>query len=80
MSYVTHLESAIDGTHLPHQELQTTHLDRPLWVRYDLDQVGSNVKPLDLADRPSSMWRYRELLPIDNVADIVSLGEARHHY
>ena len=76
MSYVTHLESAINGTHLPHQELQTTHLDRPLWVRYDLDQVGSNVKPLDLADRPSSMWRYRELLPIDNVADIVSLGEA----
>lgn len=23
MSYVTHLEAAIDGTHLPHNELQT---------------------------------------------------------
>ena len=41
LSYVTHLEAAIDGTHLPHNELQTLHEGRPLWVRYDLEAVGA---------------------------------------
>ena len=41
-SYVTHLEAAIDGTILPARTVQTTHDDRPLWVRYDLEgQFGS---------------------------------------
>ena len=35
--FVTHLESALDGTHLPADRAQTLHNDRPLWVRYDLD-------------------------------------------
>ena len=38
-SFVTHLESAIDSTELSHEELQTTHEGRPLWVRYDLDGI-----------------------------------------
>jgi threonine synthase len=29
-----------------------------------------------LARRPSDLWRYRELLPIRRLADVVSLGEA----
>ena len=76
MSFVTHLESAIDGTRLPHEELQTTHDDRPLWVRYDLDAVAAAVDRSDLAARPPSMWRYRELLPVDDAENIVSLNEA----
>ena len=39
-SFVTHLESALDGTTLPADTVQTTHRDRPLWVRYDLDAIG----------------------------------------
>ena len=75
MSFVTHLESAIDGTELPHDRLQTTHKDRPLWVRYDFDAIRSAVDRADLAARPPTMWRYRELLPVDNDANIVTLGE-----
>ncbi len=75
MSYVTHLEAAIDGTVLPHDELQTTHEGRPLWVRYDLDAVGHAVSRDDLRDRPPTMWRYRELLPVDSDDNVVSLGE-----
>jgi threonine synthase len=74
-SFVTHLEAAIDGTRLPHDRLQTTHAGRPLWVRYDLDAVGRAVARADLSARPATMWRYRELLPMDDDASIVSLGE-----
>ncbi len=31
--------------------------------------------PETLADRPKSMWRYRELLPLQDDANIVSMGE-----
>lgn len=74
-SHVTHLESAIDGTRLPARTLQTVHEGRPLWVRYDLDAVGAAVSRDDLAARPSGLWRYRELLPVDDDAHVVSLGE-----
>ena len=74
-SFVTHLESAIDGTQLPASEPQTLYKDRPLWVRYDLDAVRQTVRPEDFAERPPVMWRYRELLPPADERSIVSLGE-----
>ena len=74
-SFVTHLEAAIDGTRLDANQLQTVHDGRPLWVRYDVDAVSSAVRRDDLAARPRSMWRYRELLPYHSSADVVSLGE-----
>lgn len=74
-SFVTHLESAIDGTRLPHDVIQTTHKDRPLWVRYDLDAVGRAVDPTQIAKRPPTLWRYRELLPLPGDEDPVTLGE-----
>lgn len=73
--FVTHLESAIDGTHLPAGQLQTMHADRPLWVRYDLDAVGKAVDRQKLVSRPPTMWRYRELLPPEHDESIVSFGE-----
>ena len=74
-SYVTHLESAIDGTHLPAGTVQTLHNGRPLWVKYDLDAVRDNLTKEMLKERPSTIWRYRELLPPEHDASIVSLGE-----
>ncbi len=74
-SFVTHLESAIDGTQLPAHTLQTMHNDRPLWVRYDLDAVGKVLTQDKLRDRKPTMWRYRELLPPRDNANIVTLGE-----
>jgi threonine synthase len=76
MSFVTHLESALDGTVLAADTIQTTHRDRPLWVRYDLDAAGRSVSRQDLLERPHTMWRYRELLPIAPPDDdAVTLGE-----
>jgi len=73
--FVTHLESAIDGTHLPHEVPQTTHQDRPLWVRYDLPSVRRVVNPHKIASREPTMWRYRELLPLPEGVSPLSLGE-----
>ena len=74
-SFVTHLESALDGTRLPADRAQTLHRDRPLWVRYDLPAVARTMTKESVARRPPTMWRYRELLPPVDDANIVSLGE-----
>lgn len=74
-SFVTHLESALDGTILPARTVQSMHKDRPLWVRYDLAAVGKALQRDMLRDRPPTMWRYRELLPPERDESIVSLGE-----
>ncbi|MGD9724120.1 MAG: threonine synthase [Pirellulales bacterium] len=74
-SFVTHLESALDGTQLPADRPQTLHKDRPLWVRYDLDRVRQALSKEQLARRPADLWRYRELLPYADPAQVVSLGE-----
>ena len=73
--FVTHLESALDGTQLSANQLQTMHADRPLWVRYNLNAVGRWFEKEKLRDREPNMWRYRELLPLPNGVRPVSLGE-----
>ncbi|MEM6571469.1 MAG: threonine synthase [Planctomycetota bacterium] len=72
---MTHLESALDGTRLPARTLHTTYEGRPIVVRYDLDAVASAVRRDELSTRLPSMWRYRELLPVEDDANVVSLGE-----
>jgi threonine synthase len=74
-SFVTHLEGALDGECLPADRVQTLHKDRPIWVRYDLDAVGRALSKEMLRDRPPTLWRYRELLPVSDGAAITSLGE-----
>ena len=74
-SFVTHLEAAIDGTRLDHRTLQTTHEGRPLLVRYDLARVARALARDDLRQRPPSLWRYRELLPVEGDENVVTLGE-----
>lgn len=46
-----------------------------LMVEYDLDQVARTFTKESLINRETSMWRYKELLPIENSENIVSLGE-----
>ncbi|HWG42741.1 MAG TPA: threonine synthase [Gemmataceae bacterium] len=74
-SYVTHLESALDGTTFPAGEVHTVHQGRPLWVRYDLPRLRRAINPEIFAARPPSLWRYRELLPLPLDAEPVTLGE-----
>lgn len=73
--YVTHLESAIDQTKLDADSLQGMHLDRPLWVRYDLEAIRKQFQRASLASRTQDIWRYRELLPVGDAIPPVTLGE-----
>ena len=73
--FVTHLESALDGTSFPREQILTVHKGRPLWVRYDLPAVKKALRPNDLVNRVLSLWRYRELLPLPANVEPVTLGE-----
>lgn len=75
MHYVSHLEAAIDGSVLPFGTLANMHNGRPIWVRYHLDKIKAAVTPADIAKRPPSLWRYRELLPLPLDVEPVTLGE-----
>ncbi|HDL85932.1 MAG TPA: threonine synthase, partial [Candidatus Acetothermia bacterium] len=48
---------------------------KPLLARYDLESVKKSLGRDDLIERVASLWRYRELLPVREDANIVSLGE-----
>jgi len=45
----------------------------PLLARYDLEAIGKAVAPQAFAHREPTLWRYRELLPVEG--EPVTLGE-----
>jgi threonine synthase len=76
-TFVTHLECSATGERYAADEVHNlSRAGKPLLVRYDLDGVKKALSKEALASRPPDLWRYRELLPVRRVADIVSLGEA----
>ena len=74
---VTHLECA--ACHLEHEARRLLNLCRecgkPLLVRYDLERAQSALTKESLVGRRPDLWRYREVLPVEDDANIVSLGE-----
>jgi len=48
---------------------------KPLIVLYDLNRIRKAVTQKDIARRPPNIWRYRELLPVQNADNILCLGE-----
>lgn len=74
---VTHLECALCGLRHEARRLQNlcTACGKPLLVRYDLQKASASLKKEDLASRISSLWRYREVLPVVDDRNIVSFGE-----
>ena len=75
-TFVTHLECSMTGEHYPADTLHgLSRAGRPLLVRYDLDGVRRALSREKLNDRPQTMWRYRELLPVRRPENVLSLGE-----
>jgi len=75
-NFVTHLECAMTGER--HEADQVHGLSRagnPLLVRYDLAGVREALSKEMLTQRAPDLWRYRELLPVRNPENVVSLGE-----
>ena len=74
--FVLHLEcSACDKTYSPRQLINLCPCGKPLLVRYDLSAVKASLPHGFQANRPHSMWRYRELLPAGDSQAPISLGE-----
>jgi len=60
----------------PGQVLHTCEDDgAPLFARYDLERAAKNMRPGHLALREPTLWRYDDVLPVDNPDHRVSLGE-----
>lgn len=90
-NFVTHLECSMTGArHEAHVLHNLSEEGWPLLVRYDLDAVAKSGLREALATRPSTLWRYQELLPLRAPDRAISLGEvvtplidlpatARHH-
>src|SRR5919108_2248901 len=57
------------------QLLNLCNCGSPLWARYDLSAAKSSLAKSSLSGRVSSLWRYRELLPLQDDVNLVSLGE-----
>ena len=75
-TFVTHLECALEGTRAQADTVQTlSPAGRPYWVKYDLAAMKTHLDRDALEARPRDMWRYREMLPVRQTANIVSLGE-----
>src|SRR2546425_2949826 len=81
----------VDGWRSYHHNLQCTACGREfdadavhgvcrtcgkvLFARYGLAALKDAMVPGDFRSRPWDMWRYRELLPVRNEANVVTLGE-----
>ena len=75
-TFVTHLECSLTGERFEADRLHNlSNAGKPLLVRYDLDGVRAELTREALADRPRTLWRYRELLPVRHTRNIASLGE-----
>ncbi|HKO99214.1 MAG TPA: threonine synthase [Pyrinomonadaceae bacterium] len=74
---VSHLECA--ACNLKHEARRLHNLCRecgkPLLVRYDLEAAARSLTKESLKSRRTDLWRYREVLPVENEDNIVSLGE-----
>ncbi|HEY5075642.1 MAG TPA: threonine synthase [Pyrinomonadaceae bacterium] len=74
---VTHLECAACAARHEARRLHNlcTECGKPLLVRYDLKSAATSLTKESLKERGPDLWRYREVLPVDQAENIVTLGE-----
>src|SRR5881409_3398482 len=77
MSFVSHVECTICGAHHDAKRLLTVcdKCGQMLAVRYDLPRVAASVTKDALRLRAPGMYRFRELTPLDDDEEPVTLGE-----
>jgi threonine synthase len=76
MSFAREIVCARCGRHFElSQLLNLCPCGSPLLVRYDLNSAKTTLARSSLQGRVGSLWRYRELLPLQDDANVVTLGE-----
>ena len=73
LTSLSHLECSECGRWFDAFQLQSfaTCCNKPLLVRYSNEQISRAV----LKNRPANMWRYKEMMPVLEESNIVTLGE-----
>ena len=76
-SYLDHLECTQCGKTSRYDTLTkvSSCCGKVLFARYDLPRLRRDVDRDVLERRPDDMWRFSELLPVNDPANIISLGE-----
>lgn len=76
-SLLTHLECTYCGATIPADRLTTTCPDcgKVLFARYDLAAAARAMAPAALAGRPWNVWRYAEIMPVQDPQFALTLGE-----
>lgn len=76
-SHLSHLECVRCGSRHEAEKLQQvcTKCRGPLWARYDLAKARQDIDPLTFGARPPNLWRYAELLPVQDERFVSTLGE-----
>lgn len=75
--FFTSLECSRCGKVHDPDKIQNTCLScgGTLFARYDTERVKSSVSREQLARREDNLWRYREMLPVRNDENVITLGE-----
>jgi threonine synthase len=76
-SYLTHLECTETGKTYSADEPHTVSPDagKVLYPRYDLAAATREIDRAAVARRPPGIWRYFELMPVLDEANVVTMGE-----
>jgi threonine synthase len=73
---VTHLYCSACGKERERGKLWSLcECGKPLMVAYDLARAGRTLSRESLAGRESTLWRYREVLPVEQEGNRLTLGE-----
>src|SRR6185295_13775268 len=73
---VTHLYCSSCGTEYEAGKLMNLcDCGKPLMVAYDLERAAATLTRKSLSGREPTLWRYREVLPLRNEHNKLSLGE-----
>lgn len=73
---VTHLYCSACGKERNARELvNLCECGKPLMVAYDLESAAMTMQKSLLAGRESTLWRYREVLPVEDEQNRLTLGE-----
>ena len=75
-SSLSRLECSRTGDAYDADEIQgVSAVGAPMLARYDLDRVRHSVTREQIAERPPTLWRYHEVLPVRDPAHVTTLGE-----
>lgn len=75
-SYLTHLECSKTGhRHDAFAPQNLSNEKHPLLACYDLEAAARTFTPASIKDRPFDLWRYHEVLPIQEERHCLKLGE-----